>query len=72
MHVGGCRGTNHQSESDAPQQSRKSSAYRPVISQVACALAILGLLLTRPAQALFKTINRFVLQRDLFRVYKYG
>ncbi|MBF8458504.1 hypothetical protein FMJ27_21935 [Klebsiella michiganensis] len=47
----------------------------PVILQVACALAVLlgssmSLAPTGPAQALFKTVNRFVLQLELFRENK--
>ena len=46
----------------------------PVILQVACALAVLlgssmSIAPTGPAQALFKTVNRFVLQLELFWVY---
>ncbi|MBE0134254.1 hypothetical protein FOT91_17420 [Klebsiella michiganensis] len=47
----------------------------PVILQVACALAVLlgssmSLAPIGPAQALFKTVNRFVLQLELFRENK--
>ncbi|MGV8301854.1 hypothetical protein ACV34B_32860, partial [Pseudomonas aeruginosa] len=49
--------------------------FIPVILQVACALAVLlgssmSIAPTGPAQALFKTVNRFVLQLELFRENK--